>query len=282
MDLESRNQEIRKLLDLWQWCSRTLHVQWERKRKYRNGCLFGLASAINESQFGANVSPYQLPLVYRDLAEPLFNDLGLLAFWEEYPTPLLDMCLGCFTKGSPLSDRLNRLRLKRQDNPALDKLFKKMRGREERYGWDWSAEGHHPEGEFVQLKKEMTPLCDALKKVIVEDCAAVEILGREILSQGPWQLGSLPASSFVRKTPDSLLNRATRLKLWLLAQEILSKNLEDEVRLQALCDGFYRAITPSVASAIESQGYTVDDVVDDFLNYDMRKTRKEITANPQA
>jgi len=149
MDQESRNQEIRNLLDLWQWCSRTLHVQWERKRKYRNGCLFGLTSAINESQFGANVSPYQLPLVYRDLAEPLFNDLGLLAFWEDYPTSLLDMCLGCFTKGSPLIDRLNRLRLKRQDNPALDKLFKKMRGREERYGWDWSVEGHHPEGEFV-------------------------------------------------------------------------------------------------------------------------------------
>jgi hypothetical protein len=277
MDLESRNQEIRKLLDLWQWCSRTLHVQWERKRKYRNGCLFGLASAINESQFGANVSPYQLPLVYRDLAEPLFNDLGLLAFWEEYPTPLLDMCLGCFTKGSPLSDRLNRLRLKRQDNPAFDKLFKKMRGREERYGWDWSAEGHHPEGEFVQLKKEMTPLCDALKKVIVEDCAAVEILGREILSQGPWELGSLPASSFVRKTPESLLNRALRLKLWRVAKDVLSKHLEDDARLQALCSGFYGAITPSVEAAIESQGHTVDDVVDDFLNYDMRKTRKEIT-----
>jgi hypothetical protein len=277
MDLESRNQEIRNLLDLWQWCSRTLHVQWERKRKYRNRCLFGLASAVNESQFGANVSPYQLPLVYRDLAEPLFNDLGLLAFWEEYPTSLLDMCLGCFTKGSPLIDRLNRLRLKRQDNPVLDKLFKKMRGREERYGWDWSVEGHHPKTEYVQLKKEMAPLCDALKKVIVEDCTAVEILGREVLSQGPWQLGSLPASSFVRKTPESLLNRATRLKLWLVTQDILSKNLKDEARLQALCSGLYGVITPSIEAAIKSQGYSVDDVVDDFLNYDMRKTRQEIT-----
>jgi hypothetical protein len=44
MDLESRNQEIRNLLDLWQWCSRTLHVQWERKRKYRNGCPTPAAS----------------------------------------------------------------------------------------------------------------------------------------------------------------------------------------------------------------------------------------------
>jgi hypothetical protein len=281
MDQESRNQEIRNLLDLWQWCSSTLNVQWERKRKYRNGCLFGLASAVNESQFGADVSPYQLPLVYRDLAEPLFNDLGLLAFWEEYPTSLLDMCLGCFTKGSPLTDRLNRVRLDRQDNPGLDKLFKKMRGREKRYGWDWSVEGHHPETEYVQLIKEMAPLCDALKKVIVEDCTAVEILGREVLSQGPWQFGNLPASSFVRKTPESLLNRATRLKLWLVAQDVLSKNLEDEARLQALCNGFYGAITPSIEAAIKSQGYNVDDVVDDFLNYDMRKTRKEVTLNPQ-
>ena len=159
----------------------------------------------------------------------------------------------------------------------MDKLFKRMRGREERFGWDWSVEGHHPETEYAQLKKEMVPLCDALKKVIVGDCTAVEILGREVLSQGPWQLGSLPASSFVRKTPESLLNRATRLKLWLFTQDILSKNLKDEARLQALCSGLYGVITPSIEAAIKSQGYAVDDVVDDFLNYDMRKTRQEIT-----
>ena len=277
MNLESRNQEIRKLLDLWQWCSRRLHVQWERKRKYRNDCLFGLTSAINESQIGAGVSPYQLPLVYRDLAEPLFNDLGLLAFWEDYPTSLLDMCLGCFTKGSPMIDRLNRIRLQEQANHGLDKLFKKMRGREERFGWDWSTQGHHPESEFIQLKKEMTPLLSALKNVLLEDCTAVERLGREVLSQGPWQLGSLPAASFLRITPESLLNRATRLKLWLVAQDVLSKNLENEARLHALCDGFYGAITTPIEEAIESQGYSVEDVVDDFLNFDMRKTRTEIT-----
>jgi hypothetical protein len=74
----------------------------------------------------------------------------------------------------------------------------------------------------------------------------------------------------------------TRLKLWQVAQDILSKNLEDVARLQALCGGFYGAITPSIEAAIKSQGYTVDDVVDDFLNYDMRKTRKEITVNPRS
>lgn len=277
MDQESRNQEIRNLLDLWQWCSRTLHVQWKRKRKYRNGCLFGLTSAVNESELGATVSPYQLPLVYRDLPDPLFNDLGLLAFWEDYPTSLLDMCLGCFTKDSPLTERLNRLRLARQDNPILDKLFKKMESREKHYGIDWIMEGHHPENEFVQLKKEMAPLCAAIKELIVGECARVEAVGRKVLAQGPWQLGSLPALSFVRKTPESLLNRANRLKLWLVAQEILSKGLEEEERLGALCDGLYRAITPSVKAAIKSQGYSVDDVVDDVLNYDIHKSRREIT-----
>lgn len=37
-------------------------------------------------------------------------------------------------------------------------------------------------------------------------------------------------------------------------------------------------ITPSVKAAIEAQGYTVDNVVDDMLNFDMRKTQAEITA----
>jgi len=64
-----------------------------------------------------------------------------------------------------------------------------------------------------------------------------------------------------------------------VAQEVLSQGLEEEQRLGALCDGLYRAITPSIKAAIESQGYTVDDVVDDVLNYDMRKSRKEITGN---
>jgi hypothetical protein len=47
--------------------------------------------------------------------------------------------------------------------------------------------------------------------------------------------------------------------------------------LEALCNGLYPAITPSVKAAIESQCYTTDKVVDDFLYFDMRKSRKQIT-----
>jgi len=169
--------------------------------------LIGLAGAVNESHAGLEVSPYELPLVYETLPAPLFDDAGLLAFWEAFPTSLLEMCLGCFTKGSPLAERLDRLRLTRQDNPVLDKLFKKMSKREARFGYDWLVKGHHPETEFVQLKSEMASLCAPLKKQILGECAAVQVLARELLAQGPWQMGNLPASSFVRKTPESGLGR---------------------------------------------------------------------------
>jgi hypothetical protein len=192
---------------------------------------------------------------------------------------VLEIALGCFTKGSPLEKRLNRLRLTWQDNSTLDKLFKKMTSREERYGWDWPVEGHHPESEFVQLRKEITPLHDAIERLILAEHPAMEALAREILSQGSWRAGKLPASSFVRKTPESLLNRAVRLKLWLVAQEISYRNLDEKEEVEALCDGFYGAITPAVKAAVESQGYTVDNVVDDFLNFDRHKSREEITQN---
>jgi len=277
-----RNQEIRNLLDIWEWCSRTLRVKWKRKHRYRNDCIIGLARAVNESHERVEISPYELPLVYENLPAPLFEDAGLLAFWETFPISLLELCLGSFTKGSPLAERLDQLRLTRQDNPILDKLFKKMSKREERFDYDWLVKGHHPESEFVQLKREMTPLCAPLKDLILGECASVQKLAGELLAQGHWQMENLPASSFVRKTPESLLNRAVRLKLWLVAQEILSHDLKNRKRLEALCNGLYRAITPSVKAAIESQGYTADKVVADFLNFDMHKSRKKITESRPA
>jgi hypothetical protein len=277
MDEYDRNSEIRELLDIWEWCSRALHVKWKRTDKHRNTCLIGLALAVSESRSGTEIPVLDLPLVYRNLPSPLFDEEGLLAFWNACPTSVLEMVLGCFTEGSPLAERLNRLRLRHQNNITLDKLFKKMTSREERYGEEWPTEGHHPENDFVHLKNEMAPLCNAVKRLILHEHAAIETLAREILAQGPWQMGSLPADSFARKTPESLLNRAVRLKLWRVAQEIRSENLDKRERLEALCNGLYRAITPSVKAAIESQGYTVDMVVDDFLNFDMRKPRREIT-----
>jgi hypothetical protein len=161
----------------------------------------------------------------------------------------------------------------------LDKIVKTMQSREERFGFDWLFEGHHPESEFVRLQKEMAPLCAEIKDLIVRNHATVEALAQEVLAQGPGQRGKLPASLFVRKTPESLLNRATRLKLWQAAQEVLAQDLEEEERLEALCNVFYRKITPAVAATIEAQGYSVDFVVDDVLNFDMYKSRAEITGS---
>ena len=46
---------------------------------------------------------------------------------------------------------------------------------------------------------------------------------------------------------------------------------------EALCTELSDAIMSSVKAFIESQGCKADKVVDDLLNFDMRKSRKEIT-----
>ena len=48
--------------------------------------------------------------------------------------------------------------------------------------------------------------------------------------------------------------------------------------METLCDVLYHKITPAIKTAIEAQGYTVVNVVDDMLNYDMHKSRVEITS----
>jgi len=280
MDNSHCNHEIMQLLDVWEWCSRALHVNWKRKCKNRNSCLMGMAYAITEETSASPISPFKLTKIYKTLRTPLLNKTTVRIFWEIYPVALLEMCLGSFTKGSPLAEQLNRLRLIRQNNPTLDKIFKKMRSREKRFGDDWLFEGHHPESEFAMLKKEMAPLCSEIKALIIKKHAVVETLAQEVLAQGPWQFGEPRASWFVRKTPESLLNRTVRLKLWQAARDVLSQNLEEEEELQALCDVLYGKITPSVKAAIEAQGYSVDNVVDDVLNFDMHKSREEITASP--
>jgi hypothetical protein len=277
MDELERNNEIFQLLNLWAWCSRALHVKWERSDKYRNSCLAGINFAVNESRSEGEMGLLELCHGYQEMPFPLFNEAGLLVFWRVTPSRVLEIGLGCFTKGSPLGKSLNRLRLTYQDNGKLDKLYKKMTSREERYGPDWPEEGHHPESELVQLRKEITTLYEAVERLILKEHRVMEALAREILSQGIWRPQTLPASWSVRKTPESLLNRSVRLKLWQVAQEISYRNLDEEKETEALCNGFYQVITPAVKAAVESQGYTVDNVVDDFLNFDRHKSREEIT-----
>jgi hypothetical protein len=274
MEESCRNQEIADLLDIWEWCSSILHVKWQRRRKSRNSCLMGLAYAVTEPNF---VSPFKFSKIYKKLPRPLLTRKKVLTFWEVQPVPLLELCLGSFTKNSPLKAGLDRIRLAKQHNPALDKIAKKMRAREKRFGSEWYFQGHHPENEFVALKKELASLSAKIRSFIAGKHASVESLAQEVLAQGPWQFGELPATSFVRKTPETLLNRANRLKLWQVAQEVLSRGLEEEESLEALCAALDRKITPSVRAVIEAQGYSIDQVIDDVLNFDMHKSREEIT-----
>jgi hypothetical protein len=273
MENEYRNLEINDLLEMWEWCSRRLHVKWTRRRKLRNGCFIGLAAALADE---STASPFELVKTYKHLPSPFLDQRKLISFWEIRPMALLELSLGTFTKTSRLTRSLNRIRSSCQDNPTLDELAKKMRAREERYGSEWISEGHHPDREFLLLKKEMEPITEQIQEVIVNKPSIVEPLLLQVLAQG-WQFGDVPLSAQVRRTPEKLLNRATRLKLWRVAQQVVSRKLNDEERLGALCDAFYRIVTPSMKAAICAQGYCVDNIVDDMLNFDMHKSRKEIT-----
>src|ERR1700734_3754550 len=124
MDEALRNHEITGFLDAWEWCSRTLHLKWQRKRMNRNSCLMGMAFALSKDAF---VSPVELPSTYQTRPAPLFDKVALLRFWTAQPVTLLDLCLGVFTKESLLKERLKQIRLKHQDNPRLDEAAKKMR-----------------------------------------------------------------------------------------------------------------------------------------------------------
>jgi hypothetical protein len=275
MDEAFRNHEISNLLDLWEWCSRTLRVKWERKDTHRNECLMAIAFALSPGKEQI-VSPITLPTTYKTRPVPLFNKAALLRFWNVQPATLLELGIGTFTKFSPLKDRLNQVRHKWQDNARLDELAKKMRSREKRFHGDWEFEGHHPEAEFASLQKEMSPILTALADVLLKDLTAIDRLGREVLGQGPWTAGEIPACARVRQTPEGLLNRTTRVKLWRAAHDVRILPLNEEERLEKLYHALYAKITPAMKTAIRAQGYSVDQVVDDVVNFDMHKAPEDL------
>ena len=105
MDESHRNQEVADLINIWEWCSSKLHVKWQRKRKNRNGCLMALAYAVSEPNF---ISPFKLTRIYKSLPVPLLDEDRLETFWNVQPVPLLELCLGAFTKKrSPLKAKLD-------------------------------------------------------------------------------------------------------------------------------------------------------------------------------
>jgi hypothetical protein len=270
-----RNVEVDDLLQIWEWCSRRLHVKWQRKRKLRNGCFIGLACALAEDD--ESVSPMKLIKNYKSLPDPLLNRAKVITFWETRPMSLLELSLGTYTKASPLTKPLNRLRLGFHDNAALDELAKKMRGREKRFGDEWFTEGHHPEREVRLLKREMKPLLGQLRKLFVHEPGIISKLMLDVLAKG-WQFGEIPASCRVRKTPEKILNRANRLKLWQAAHQVLARDLDEDEMWSVLWETLRRKITPGMKEAIEAQGCTMADVIGDLISFDLDKSRDEITS----
>ena len=274
MDDCHRNQEIAELLTLWEWCSAKLQVKWRRRQKGRNNFLMALAYVVSQPN---PISPFEFVKVYQRLPRPLLDQKKVRAFWDVQPNPLLEACLGSFGVETSLKAGLDDIRSRFLVNPTLDKIAKTMRAREKRFGPDWLIQGHHPEQEFVALKKKTTALRSALRIYFVKNHRVIDKLALGILSHGGWQFGELPASSRVRQTPATLLNEVTRLKLWDTAHEILEQYAGDrDAALEKLCSTLYRKITPSIRSSIESQGYSVDHVIDDLLNFDVSVSRGEI------
>jgi hypothetical protein len=123
-----RNVDAGDLLEIWEWCSRRLHVKWQRKRRFRNCCFIGITCAL----FGrTSITPsdllaaMELPKHYKGLPLPLLDQKKVGIFWKVKPVALLELGLGVYTKASPLTQFLNRLRTNYQHNPTLDELAKK-------------------------------------------------------------------------------------------------------------------------------------------------------------
>jgi hypothetical protein len=113
----------------------------------------------------------------------------VLSFWEVQPVPLLELCLGSFSKESPLQSALEKIRVAEQDNGSLDKVAKKMRAREKRFGCDWYFQGHHPQEDYAALEQGTAPLRAKLRALISKSHASINELANEVLSQGGWQFG---------------------------------------------------------------------------------------------
>jgi hypothetical protein len=241
---------------------------------HRNRCLLGIAFALSKDD--NIVSPIELPATYKALPVPLLDNAALLQFWKAQPLTLLELCLGSFTKISPLRERLEEVRLKHQDNAQLDEITKKMRAREKRFEGDWQSDGHHPDAEFLLLKKGMTVLLDQISALITSEPCTVDMLAREVLAQGSWNSRELPATDLIRKTPEKLLNRTTRLRLWQAARDVRILPLDEEAALEALYQALNGKITSAIKAAIESEGYSVRQVVDDIVKIDMHKSREDI------
>jgi hypothetical protein len=268
-----RNVEVNDLLEIWEWCSRRLHVRWDRKRKLRNGCYIGLACALSED---GPVRPMGLLKTFKSLPKPLLDRKKVIAFWEVQPVALLELCLGSYTKASALAGPLNNLRKSFRGNPILDDLAKKMRSREKRFGDDWYTEGHHPNVEYVSLKRQTKQLRSQLRNLIADAHETVSELALDVLAKG-WQYGEIPAACWVRRTPETLLNKASRLRLWEAGHVVLDHDLGEDDLLNALWDALHKRVSPALRNAIEAQGHKVDDVVCDFISFDLKKTRAEIT-----
>jgi len=270
------NRRFEQERTIWEWCSDKLHPIWVTRKKYRNDCLLGIAYGIERWTPQSGVSIFDLPQVFGAIDGPLFDADDLVAWWDCYPACLLEMCQGIFTKGACLSTQLETVRKEEGVNPTLDEIAEKMHEKESQRRDAWDSKGIHPTSDIHLFQRNMTVLKKRLETLIVDEHRVVEALAREILELG-CQADQLPALASIRRTPENLVDKVNRFKLWLAAQEAIDHGLNEAALMQILSGHFDRIMTPAFREKIELQGYTIKDVFDDFLNFDVHKNRDEIT-----
>ena len=270
-----RNRLFAETRSVWEWCSVALRYDWASRPKHRNDCLLGIAYGVDRWHSRSGVSMFDIPDTYGKIEGLLFDSTSLSVWWRYQPASLLEMALGCFTTGPSLKESMEAIRAKWEIDPILDAISKITRMRERECGDDWLHKVYHPAANLTRFEDHIAGLRGDLEALFLENGALLDALARNVLAQG-WQHGHLPASCMVRKTPDGLINKTTRFKLWLFTQEALDQGMEGEVLARHVAGRFDRLLPAHRREEIERAGYTLQDVFDDFLRWDIHKSRQEI------
>lgn len=270
-----RNRLFAETRSVWEWCSAALRSGWLSHARHRNDCLLGIAYGVDRWHARAGISMYDIPDIYGKIEGLLLDRTGLSVWWRYQPASLLEMALGSFTPGLSLAEEMETIRAKWEIDPVLDAIAKITLQREKACGEDWRHKAYHPVANLTRFERHIEGLRNELEALFLKNEALLNTMARNILAQG-WEKGYLPAACTVRKTPEGLINKAARFKLWLFTQEALDQGMEGELLARHVASRFDRLLSPHVREEMQRAGHTIEDVFDDFLRWDIHKSRQEI------
>lgn len=259
---------------VWKWCSSKLRRQWERERTICPAIiLMGLARITASRSEDEEEVVYSVSVA--PSCEAVLTQDRITDFMDGYPDNLLELALF----ESPKLERfsLDDIRGGYCQNSRLDALAKMTMARERRFGPCWLEEGIHATGILEEWDRCFRPLKSALQHRFCNEKEKLEarrqaLLGLIDLNEIAARIRDLSRPNPTR-TPRGLLNLASRLKL-LDAYE----SVDDSADIDEAIETLYRTITPGVRDAIERSGYSTEEVLVDFINFDLDETRDSLFA----